>query len=151
MNILFSDEYSGFAKKAPAIYLVKPKAGAVACATEEIYKNIQNFYLNNDLKSIENQIKIKNCILLNKGEELKAYEGICNISDKNSVKLFQSKRVFLQKIYVPCFAVEMDRLVDLNQDENIQNPIQEFMPSTIENKAIKTKNIDQQNTNSLKN
>lgn len=145
MNILFSDEYSGFAKKAQAIYIVKPKNGAVACATEEIYKNIQNFYLNNDLKSIENQIKIKNCILLKNGEELEAFEGICNISDKNSVKLFKSKRVFLQKIYVPCFAVEMDRLVDVNKNENevkdknneynSQNSNKEFAPSEVENKA----------------
>ena len=151
MNILFSDEYSGFAKKTQAVYIVKSKMGAVACATEEIYKNVQNFYLNNDLKSIENEIKTKNCMLLKNGEELEAYEGICNLSDKNSVKLFKSKKVFLQKIYVPCFAVEMVRLVDVDKDKILQNPTQELMPSTIENKVVEPKNIDQQKLDSSKN
>ena len=63
MSIFFSNEYSGFAKKAEVIYVVKPKQGAVACATEEIYKNVQNLYLKNDLKSIEAEIKSKNCII----------------------------------------------------------------------------------------
>ena len=118
MNIIFSDEYSGFAKKAIVTYSVKAKEGAIACATEEIYKNIQNFYLKNDLKSIQSQINNKNCMLLKSGEKLEAHEGICDIADKNSVKLFKSKKVFLQKIYVPCFAVEMDKLI-LEKDKKI--------------------------------
>ena len=118
MSILYSDEYSGFAKKAIVTYSVTTKEGAVACATEEIYKNIQNLYLKNDLKAIQSQINNKNCILLESGEKLEAHEGICNIVDKNSVKLFKSKKVFLQKIYVPCFAVEMDKII-LEKDKKI--------------------------------
>ena len=118
MSILYSDEYSGFAKKAIVTYSVTTKEGAVACATEEIYKNIQNLYLKNDLKAIQSQINNKNCILLKSGEKLEAHEGICDIADKNSVKLFKSKKVFLQKIYVPCFAVEMDKIV-LEKDKKI--------------------------------
>ena len=118
MSILYSDEYSGFTKKAIVTYSVTTKEGAVACATEEIYKNIQNLYLKNDLKAIQSQINNKNCILLESGEKLEAHEGICNIADKNSVKLFKSKKVFLQKIYVPCFAVEMDKIV-LEKDKKI--------------------------------
>ena len=110
MNIIYSEEYSGFTKKAIVTYAVKPKEGAIACATEEIYKNIQNLYLKNDLKAIQSQINNKNCIVLESGEKLEAHEGICDIADKNSVKLFKSKKVFLQKIYVPCFAVEMERI-----------------------------------------
>ena len=118
MSILYSDEYSGFTKKAIVTYSVTTKEGAVACATEEIYKNIQNLYLKNDLKAIQSQINNKNCILLESGEKLEAHEGICNIVDKNSVKLFKSKKVFLQKIYVPCFAVEMDKII-LEKDKKI--------------------------------
>lgn len=118
MSILYSDEYSGFAKKAIVTYSVTTKEGAVACATEEIYKNIQNLYLKNDLKAIQSQINNKNCILLKSGEKLEAHEGICDIADKNSVKLFKSKKVFLQKIYVPCFAVEMDKII-LEKDKKI--------------------------------
>jgi len=134
MTILFSDEYSGFAKKAPAIYIVKPDNGAVACATEEIYKNVQNFYLKNDLKSIEAEINNKNCMLLKKDEELKAYEGICNVSDKNSVKLFKSKKVFLQKIYVPCFAVEMKKIADTELEDNKNKESKENIQDDIDNK-----------------
>ena len=118
MSIFFSEEYSGFSKKAQVIYTVKSKQGAVACATEEIYKNVQNLYLKNDFKAIESEIKSKNCMLLENGEELEAYEGICDIANKNSVKLFKSKKVFLQKIYVPCFAVEMDKII-LEKDKKI--------------------------------
>jgi hypothetical protein len=162
MSILFSDEYSGFAKKAQAIYIVSPKIGAVACATEEIYKNVQNFYLKNDFKSIEAEIKSKNCMLLENGEELEAFEGICNVADKNSVKLFKSKKVFLQKIYVPCFAVEMQKLVEKpndktdSEDENKdkksesrdsidpQNSKQELISPEVENKGVEAKNIKEQ-------
>ena len=134
MTILFSDEYSGFAKKAQAIYIVKPDNGAVACATEEIYKNVQNFYLKNDLKSIEAEINSKNCMLLKKDEELKAYEGICNVSDKNSVKLFKSKKVFLQKIYVPCFAVEMKKIIEDPQSDLENKGSEENQQNDVENK-----------------
>ena len=44
MSIFFSEEYSGFSKKSQVIYSVKSKRGAVACATEEIYKNVQKDY-----------------------------------------------------------------------------------------------------------
>ena len=70
MSIFFSEEYSGFSKKAQVIYTVKSKQGAVACATEEIYKNVQNLYLKNDFKAIESEMKSKNCMLLESGEEL---------------------------------------------------------------------------------
>jgi hypothetical protein len=50
MSILYSDEYSGFTKKAIMTYTVTTKEGAVACATEEIYKNIQNLYLKGQAK-----------------------------------------------------------------------------------------------------
>lgn len=121
MSIVFSEEYSGLTKKSQAIYIVKPERGAVACSSQEIYKNIQNFFLNNDLKSISNEIKNKNCIILKKGDELEALEQICDVEDKNSVKLFKSKKVFLQKIYVPCFAVEMKEIIKKseNDDENM--------------------------------
>ncbi len=121
MSIVFSEEYSGLTKKSQAIYIVKPDRGAVACSSQEIYKNIQNFFLNNDLKSISNEIKNKNCIILKKGDELEALEQICDVEDKNSVKLFKSKKVFLQKIYVPCFAVEMKEIIKKseNDDENM--------------------------------
>ena len=165
MSILLSDEYSGFAKKAKAIYIVSPKGGAVACATEEIYKNVQNFYLKNDFKSIEAEIKNKNCMLLKKDDELEAYEGICNVADKNSVKLFKSKKVFLQKIYVPCFAVEMQRLLDKPNNETEieptddksqdsiepQNSKQELTPLEVENKGVEAKNIKEQPQENLEN
>ena len=165
MSIFFSDEYSGFTKKTQVIYTVKSKQGAVACATEEIYKNVQNLYLKNDFKAIEEEIKSKNCMLLESGEELEAYEGICDIVDKNSVKLFKSKKVFLQKIYVPCFAVEMQRLLDKPKNENeieskdnkSQDPIepqnskQELMPPDIENKGVEAKNIKEQPQENLEN
>lgn len=162
MSILFSDEYSGFTKKSQVIYTVKSKRGAVACATEEIYKNVQNFYFKNDIKSIETEINSKNCMLLESGEELEAYEGICNVADKNSVKLFKSKKVFLQKIYVPCFAVEMQKLAEQpkdkidSEDENKnkknesqnsiepQNSKEESMPPEVENKGVEAKNIKEQ-------
>jgi len=162
MSIFFSDEYSGFTKKTQVIYTVKSKLGAVACATEEIYKNVQNLYLKNDFKAIEGEIKSKNCIVLESGEELEAYEGICDIVDKNSVKLFKSKKVFLQKIYVPCFAVEMQKLVekpndktdaeDENKDKKSesqnsiepQNSKQELMPLELENKGVEANNIKEQ-------
>ncbi|NCA28771.1 MAG: hypothetical protein EBS92_05835, partial [Proteobacteria bacterium] len=99
MAILFSDEYSGFSKKVIIKYIVSQDEGAVACATENIYKNIQNFYQENKLKLIEDEIKNKNCLVLEKGEELDAYEGICDVVDRNQVKMFKSKKVFLQKIY----------------------------------------------------
>ena len=134
MNILFSDEYSGFVKKAKAIYTVELSQGAVACATEEIYKNVQNFYLQNDLKSIQAEIKSKNCMLLKKGDELEAYEGICNVIDKNSVKLFKSKKVFLQKIYVPCFAVEMKKIIEDPQKDLENQGLEKNLQSDVENK-----------------
>ena len=157
MSILFSNEYSGFTKKSQVIYVVKPKQGAVACATEEIYKNVQNFYLKNDLKAIENEIKSKNCIILKNGDELEAYEGICDVADENSVKLFKSKKVFLQKIYVPCFAVEMQKIIEESQEEideqieksqdtiELNDAKQELLTPEIENKKIEPKNTDQQN------
>ena len=122
MSILYSEEYSGFTKKAIVTYAVTTKEGAIACATEEIYKNIQNLYLKNDLKAIQSQINNKNCILLKSGEKLEAFEGICDIADKNSVKLFKSKKVFLQKIYVPCFAVEMEKIIlENDKKKNIKS------------------------------
>lgn len=117
MAILFSDEYSGFSKKVIIKYIVSQDEGAVACATENIYKNIQNFYQENKLKLIEDEIKNKNCLVLEKGEELDAYEGICDVVDRNQVKMFKSKKVFLQKIYVPCFAVEMKKIVEDSQSD----------------------------------
>ena len=158
MSIFFSEEYSGFSKKAQVIYTVKSKQGAVACATEEIYKNVQNLYLKNDFKAIESEMKSKNCMLLESGEELEAYEGICDIVDKNSVKLFKSKKVFLQKIYVPCFAVEMQGLLDKPNNETEieptddksqdsiepQNSKQELTPPEVENKGVEAKNIKEQ-------
>ena len=135
MSILFSDEYSGFAKKAQAIYIVAPERGAVACATEEIYKNVQNFYLKNDTKSIEAEINSKNCMLLKKDDELKAYEGICNVADKNSVKLFKSKKVFLQKIYIPCFAVKLKQIIGTEEQSDDDNKdSQEASQGDVENK-----------------
>ena len=169
MSIFFSDEYSGFTKKTQVIYTVKSKLGAVACATEEIYKNVQNLYLKNDFKAIEEEIKSKNCMLLESGEELEAYEGICNVADKNSVKLFKSKKVFLQKIYVPCFAVEMQKLVekpndktdaeDENKDKKSesqdsiepQNSKQELTPLEVENKGVEAKNIKEPVQENLEN
>ena len=159
MNILFSEEYSGFTKKSQAIYIVKPELGAIACATEEIYKSVQNLYLNNDLKSIQAEINNKNCMLLKKGEELEAFEKICDVEDQNSVKLFKSKKVFLQKIFVPCFAVEMQKLVEKpndktdTEDENKdkksesqnsiepQNSKEEIKAPEVENKGVEAKNI----------
>ncbi len=169
MSIFFSDEYSGFTKKTQVIYTVKSKLGAVACATEEIYKNVQNLYLKNDFKAIEEEIKSKNCMLLKKDDELEAYEGICNVADKNSVKLFKSKKVFLQKIYVPCFAVEMQKLVekpndktdaeDENKDKKSesqdsiepQNSKQELTPLEVENKGVEAKNIKEPVQENLEN
>jgi len=117
MTILFSDEYSGFSKKMIIKYIVSQDDGAVACATENIYKNIQNFYQENKFKLIEEEIKNKNCLVLKKGEELEAHEGICDVADKNQVKMFKSKKVFLQKIFVPCFAVEAQIIVDDSQGD----------------------------------
>jgi hypothetical protein len=165
MSILFSNEYSGFTKKSQVIYVVKPKQGAIACASEEIYKNVQNFYLKNDLKAIENEIKSKNCIILKNGDELEAYEGICDVADENSVKLFKSKKVFLQKIYVPCFAVEMKILLDKSKDENEaedennksqdlnkpKNSKQELKAPELENKGNDPQNNNQQNIDFPKN
>ena len=169
MSIFFSEEYSGFSKKAQVIYTVKSKQGAVACATEEIYKNVQNLYLKNDFKAIEGEIKSKNCMLLESGEELEAYEGICDIVDKNSVKLFKSKKVFLQKIYVPCFAVEMQKLVEKpndktdTEDENKdkksesqnsiepQNSKEEIKAPEVENKGVEAKNIKEPVQENLEN
>jgi hypothetical protein len=159
MSIFFSEEYSGFTKKSQVIYVVKPKQGAVACATEEIYKNVQNLYLKDDLKLIEAEIKSKNCMLLESGEELEAYEGICDVADENSVKLFKSKKVFLQKIYVPCFAVEMKKIIEETEEEideqikksqdtiELNDTKQKLSAPEIENKKIEPKNIDQQNVN----
>ena len=149
MNIIFSDEYSGFAKKAIVTYNVKAKEGAVACATEEIYKNIQNFYLKNDLKSIQSQIINKNCMLLKSGEKLEAHEGICDIADKNLVKLFKSKKVFLQKIYVPCFAVEMEKIIEDSQGSSVkkrfkQDLSKEQIQEKLDNKIAEPKNNDKQ-------
>jgi hypothetical protein len=150
MHIVYSDEYSGFTKKAIVTYAVKTKDGAIACATEEIYKNIQNFYLKNDLKSIQSQINNKNCMLLNNGEKLEAYEGICDIADKNSVKLFKSKKVFLQKIYVPCFAVEMEGIIkdsqgDLREKGLKQDLSKEKIQEKLDNKIAEPENNDKQN------
>ena len=145
MHIIFSDEYSGFTKKAIVTYAVKTKEGAIACATEEIYKNIQNFYLKNDLKSIQSQINNKNCMLLKSGEKLEAHEGICDIADKNSVKLFKSKKVFLQKIYVPCFAVEMEKIVE-NPESYLENKESEENQQTdVENKKSSENQPPEQN------
>jgi hypothetical protein len=134
MSIFFSEEYSGFSKKSQVIYSVKSKRGAVACATEEIYKNVQNLYLKNDIKAIETEIKSKNCITLESGEELEAYEGICDIADKNSVKLFKSKKVFLQKIYVPCFAVEMKKIIEEPQSDLKNKDSKQNQQNNVENK-----------------
>ncbi len=117
MYVFFSDDYSGFRKKQEISYIVHQKDGAVACATENIYKNIQSLYQINDLPKIRDELKNKNCILLDENEELKATEGICDGVDKNSVKLFGSKKVSLRKIYVPCFAVK-PKLVE---KKNIKN------------------------------
>jgi hypothetical protein len=153
MSILFSDEYSGFAKKAQVIYIVAPERGAVACATEEIYKNVQNFYLKNDIKSIEGEINSKNCMLLKKDDELEAYEGICNVADKNSVKLFKSKKVFLQKIYIPCFAVKIKQIAG-NEQIDVENKESEKKPqSDVENKKSnenqpqELNKVEEKNTN----
>jgi hypothetical protein len=110
MYVFFSDDYSGFSKKQEIIYIVHQKDGAVACATENIYKNIQALYQKNDLTKIAEEIDNKNCILLDENEELKGTEGICDGVDKNSVKLFESKKVSLRKIYVPCFAVKVKEI-----------------------------------------
>jgi len=99
-----------FFKKQEIIYIVHQKDGAVACATENIYKNIQALYQKNDLTKIAEEIDNKNCILLDENEELKGTEGICDGVDKNSVKLFESKKVSLRKIYVPCFAVKVKEI-----------------------------------------
>jgi hypothetical protein len=145
MSIFFSEEYSGFSKKAQVIYAVKPKLGAVACATEEIYKNVQNLYLKNDFKAIEEEIKSKNCITLESGEELEAYEGICDIADKNSVKLFKSKKVFLQKIYVPCFAVEMKKIIEEPQSDLKNKDSKQNQQSDVENKKSSENQPQEQN------
>lgn len=107
MYVFYSDDYSGFSKKQEIIYIVNQKDGAVACATENIYKNIQALYQKNDLTKIAEEIENKNCILLDENEELMGTEGICEGVDKNTVKLFKSKKVSLRKIFVPCFAVKV--------------------------------------------
>ena len=145
MHIIFSDEYSGFTKKAIVTYAVKTKEGAIACATEEIYKNIQNFYLKNDLKSIQSQINNKNCMLLKSGEKLEAHEGICDIADKNSVKLFKSKKVFLQKIHVPCFAVEMEKIVENPESDLESKGSEENQQNDVENKKSSENQPQEQN------
>ena len=122
MTIFFDDEYSGFSKKIEIKYIVKQDEGILACTSENIYKKIQSLYQQNDIDLIKNEINNKNCILLKKGEELEAVEGICDVYDKNVVKLFKSKKVFLQKIYIPCFAVEIQNISESSEDNrNINN------------------------------
>jgi hypothetical protein len=115
LAILFDDEYSGINKKTESQFIVHNKNGAIACAFEDLYYKIQEYSRNNQDDLIKEEINKKNCILLNHGEKLTAYSDICDKVDQNKVKLFKSPKIFLQKIYVPCFAVKI--IDDNNIDE----------------------------------
>lgn len=127
MIILFSEEYSGLRKKIEINYIVKDNKGAIACISENIYLKIQEYSQKNDLVSIKAEITNKNCLILQRGEKLRAHEGICDAIDQNSVKMFKSAKVLAQKVFVPCFAVETEKLEmleetnkNINDDTNIK-------------------------------
>jgi hypothetical protein len=116
LAILFDDEYSGVNKKTEVEFMVHNKNGAIACAFEDVYYKIQEYSKNNQNDLIREEINKKNCILLKYGEKLTAFSDICDKVDHNQVKLFKSPKIFLQKIYVPCFAVKiMDNHNDINE------------------------------------
>ncbi|MFZ9181117.1 MAG: hypothetical protein ACO201_04525 [Rickettsiales bacterium] len=119
MLVACSEEYSGLSKKITVDYKVVAKEGILACSTQNTYKQIQIYYNNNETNKIKEEIEKKNCIFLKNGEELKGYEGICDIKNLNEVKLFKTEKYLLHKLYIPCFAVEefLPEIIEKNDDE----------------------------------
>jgi len=115
MIILFSEEYSGLRKKIEINYIVTDQKGAIACISENIYLKIQEYSQKNNVAAIKVEIENKNCVILPRGEKLTAYEGICDVYDKNSVKMFKSSKILLQKVFVPCFALEPKKLQTIHE------------------------------------
>ena len=127
MLVACSEEYSGLSKKITVDYKVVAKEGILACSTQNTYKQIQIYYINNETNKIKEEIEKKNCIFLKNGEELKGYEGICNIKNLNEVKLFKTEKYLLHKLYIPCFAVEenLPKIIEKTK-EKTQNPSSEI-------------------------
>jgi len=126
MLVACSEEYAGLSKKINVKYSVIAKEGILACSTENIYKQIQVYYNNNETSKIKAEIDNKNCILLKYGEELDGFEGICNVQNLNEVKLFKTEKYVLHKLYIPCFAVEenLPKIIE-KTDEKTENPSNE--------------------------
>jgi len=120
MMVACSEEYSGLSKKITVDYKVVAKDGILACSTQETFKQIQIYYNNNETSKIKDEIEKKHCIFLKKGEELKGYEGICNIKNLNEVRLFKTEKYLLHKLYIPCFAVEefLPKIIKKNDEKN---------------------------------
>lgn len=140
MLILFSEEYSGLRKKIQINYIVTDQKGAIACISENIYLKIQEYSQKNNVAAIKAEIDNKNCVILSQGEKLTAYEGICDVYDKNSVKMFKSSKILFQKVFVPCFAIEPEKLQALDEsNKNIDDSknLNEIAPKNNPNPEIK--------------
>ena len=105
-EIMFDEEYSKVEKRYEKTYKVTTKAGIVGCLTAKKFNEATQEYRNNNVGAIQKMITDGACFTFQYGDELTALSETCDPSDgDNDAFAFQSKKVFLREVYLPCFAV----------------------------------------------
>ncbi len=105
-EIFFNKEYSKAGKRHETTYKITAKAGIVGCLTEKKFNEATQEYLNNNIAAIQEMIADGACFTFQYGDELTALSETCDSSNgDNETFAFQSKKVFLREVYLPCFAV----------------------------------------------
>ena len=105
-EIFFNKEYSKAGKRHETTYKITAKAGIVGCLTAKKFNEATQEYRNNNVGAIQKMITDGACFTFQYGDELTALSETCDPSDgDNDAFAFQSKKVFLREVYLPCFAV----------------------------------------------
>ncbi len=105
-EIMFDREYSKVEKRHETTYKVTAKAGIVGCLTKKKFNEATQEYRNNNISAIQKMITDGACFTFQYDDELTALSETCDVSDgDNDAFAFQSKKVFLREVYLPCFAV----------------------------------------------
>jgi len=88
------------------VFKITPKEGILGCLSKEKYGEAQGYYATKELDKIQKMLADRICFLFSQGEEVKAAEGVCG-KEKNDddLEAFASKKIFLVKPYIPCYAV----------------------------------------------
>ncbi|MBU6140640.1 MAG: hypothetical protein KGP29_03665 [Proteobacteria bacterium] len=105
-KIMFGDEYSKSKERREVTYKITAKAGIIGCLTEEKFNEATKEYRANNIAAIQKMIADGACFSFQYGDELTALSETCDASNEdNDAAAFQSKKVWLREVYLPCFAV----------------------------------------------